>query len=186
MASFSPTCIPVIHIGQGSSNFFSNLIQAYLKNHTIVQVMACGRYINLSVWVLSIISKDYFTSGMHVDQTTGALAFVFYVHNIRHDIPIRTLVCENHARYIKIGKYTNAHILEYLLSTRSSADLLAAGSSCHILCHMILHAYTMGFHIEHVQPIKTADTHGVEKAGLRIYIRRQCSLVNEPLSQLPS
>lgn len=177
--------VPVIHVGRGSSNFFCNLIRAYLKNYAVVHVVASGQYINLSVWVLSSICEEYFTSDMCVGQQGDDVTFMFYVHASRHDTPVGRFVCENDSHYIKVGKYSNTKFLKYLLSTRSSADLVAAGSSCRLLCHMIPHAYMMGFHVEHIQPIKPLDVHGTEKAGLHVYMQRRDLLPYDPLSNMP-
>jgi len=177
--------VPIIHVGRGSSNFFCNLIRAYLKNYTMVHVVASGSYINLSVWVLSSICEEYFTSDMCVGQQGDDVTFMFYVHATRHDTPVGTFVCEEDTPYIKIGKYSNSHVLEGLLSTRASADLVAAGSSCRLLCHMIPHAYAMGFHVEHIQPIKPLDVHGAEKAGLHVYMQRRDLLPYDPLPIVP-
>lgn len=177
--------IPTIHVGRGSSNFFCNLIRSYLKNHTIVRVVAKAEKINLSVWVISQLSDEHFISDMYVGHDMQDISFAFYVHAARHDQKKEVFVCQPDEYYIKIGRSSNEDTLKRIISKTTSASLLAAGSSCLLLCKMVLYAYTMGFVIEYIQPIKTVDSNGVEKAGLKVYMHFKIVEVHEPLYDMP-
>jgi hypothetical protein len=173
--------IPTIHVGRGSSTFFCNIIRSYLKNHTIVRVVAKAERINLSVWVISQLSDEYFISDMYVGHDMQDISFAFYVHAARHDQKQDIFVCHPDEYYIKIGRTSNEDTLKRIISKSTSASLLAAGSSCLLLCKMILYACAMGFVVEYIQPIKTVDSSGVEKAGLKVYMHFKIIQAHEPL-----
>ena len=52
--------VPCIKIGSGTTNFYTNLCRAYLKNHTKIRVIGGGYKIHTALSMYNQLKKEYF------------------------------------------------------------------------------------------------------------------------------
>lgn len=52
--------VPCIKIGSGTTNFYTNLCRAYLKNHTKIHVIGGGYKIHTALSMYNQLKKEYF------------------------------------------------------------------------------------------------------------------------------
>ena len=100
--------VPIIRIGKGSSRFFTNLAKSYLKNYSIVNVTSTMQYLNLSVWVLYKLKKEYFVSDVRLNWAMDGISLSFNVYNNLKPETIEAVSlverCKNNKSWTKLGR----------------------------------------------------------------------------------
>ena len=162
--------IPIIRIGRGSSKFFSNLVRSYAKNYDMVNVVAKGYKINLAIWVIYQLSNEYLIRDITVNWEFHHIYISFFVYSKQTPIPIELFHPLEDQYYVKVGKNSDEDTLHRLINKNDSCYIVAAGSSCIIACQLLLYALTIGFMTNDIEVIKTTDSNGNEKAGMKVYI----------------
>ena len=176
---------PIIRIGRGSSKFFSNLVRSYGKNYNTVKVIAKGIKINLAVWVIYQLADDYCIDGISVNWELHNISLSFFVYTKENPVPIQPFELHDSQYYIKVGKNSDEETLHRLVNKQNEAHVIAAGSSCITMCHLLLYAYSYGFVTDKIEVIQTLDFNGNVKAGLKVFIYRPFLTYDENLYGLP-
>lgn len=162
--------IPIIRIGRGSSKFFSNLVRAYSKNYDMVNVQAKGYKMNLAIWVIYQLSNEFLIDNITVHWEIHHTCISFFVYSKQPPVPIQTFIPLKDEYYVKVGKNSDNDTLHRLINKNDQCYIVAAGSSCIVACHLLLYALTVGFIYDNIEVIKTTDSNGNEKAGMKVYI----------------
>lgn len=136
----------VINIGRGSSNFYCNLIKAYLRNHEKVSVVAGGLRINLGVWVCYYIKTMFRVDKINVhfieDLQTHTI-FSFDVYRGSPVAPVETSKpCDS---VLRIRHCMDMKYLREELDKVNSMEIVASGSLCYRAMFLTTFAYKKGF-----------------------------------------
>lgn len=170
--------VPIIRIGKGSSRFFTNLAKSYLKNYSIVNVTSTMQCLNLSVWVLYKLKKEYFVSDVRLNWAMDGISLSFNVYNNLKPETIEAVSLVNDARIIKVGQNSDVSALFRVIQQMEECTLIAAGNGCLKLCQLLAMAYTCNFKSSEIGIVKTWDKTGAEKAAMQVYICNFSMLVN--------
>jgi hypothetical protein len=171
--------IPIIRIGRGSSKFFSNLVRSYAKNYDMVNVVAKGHKINLAIWVIYQLSSEYLIRDITVNWEYHNIYISFFVYSKHDPVQIDMFQPLENQYYVKVGKNSDEDTLHRLINKNDQCYIVAAGSSCIIACQLLLYALSVGFMSSNIEVIKTTDSNGNEKAGMKVYIYKPMPYNNE-------
>ena len=159
--------IPIIRIGRGSSNFFP-IWCGLMQNYDMVNVVAKGYKINLAIWVIYQLSNEYLIRDITVNWEFHNIYILFCVFKTK-PIPIELFHPLENQYYVKVGKNSDEDTLHRLINKNDQCYIVAAGSSC-IIAQLLLYALAIGFMTYDIEVIKTTDSNGNEKAGMKVYI----------------
>lgn len=185
--NFEGLIIPVIKIGRGSSNFFSNLVRCYIKNYNIVQVNAKSERINLLIWVIYQLRQEYAIRNIQTFYDyNGEMNVGFNVIKNGIVTPVELFEEIQDVCYIKIGKNSDIESICRVINKNTCCTLIAAGNSCHNLFKILVYACTYKYVWNEIRIIKTFDKNGNDKAGVSVYIYRSDVVPYEDNSELYS
>lgn len=162
--------IPVVKIGRGSSNFFSNLVRCYIKNYPYVNVKAKADKINLAIWVIYQLKQEFSVQNIQVFCCFDGLYLSFDV--IRDDEIGQLQIFEEdpNISYVKVGQKGDMDSLCRIVNKNNECALIAAGNSCYTLFQLLMCTYSNNFVSNEIEVMKTYDHLGKEKACVVVYI----------------
>lgn len=165
--------IPQIRIGRGSSNFYCNLIKAYLKNYERVLVIAGGYRINMAVWTCFLIYEEHEVSKVNshfIDDTKIQTIFSFEVSRN----PGRALNSYHiQSEYLPVLKICDFSTMRNYREAARENDinvLVAAGRMCAKAFFLISHLWHDGFRLRSLKIAKILGSNNTYKAAVRIEV----------------
>ena len=159
--------VPIIRIGKGSSKFYANLLRSYSKNYNVIQMLAVGARVNLAVWLVYHLSKEFHISS--VFATLSAPTISFLVYNTMPPVDVPTIDLNDGDFYIKYGKKTSMETMGRLLVDKQHASIITAGASCVDLLTELPLLYTIGYIYYTIAIVRTFDK-DEEKAGIKVSV----------------
>ena len=164
--------IPSIRIGRGSSNFYSNLIRAYLKNHEKVIVIAGGYRINMAIWICFFIHHEYRVEKINthfLDDLKIQTIFSFQVTREAGGEIQPYYIQNEYLPTLKICNYTSMRSYREAAQLNDVLVIVAAGRMCAKALFLNSHLYKDGFSLKSLQITKVLGN-GDYKAGIRIEV----------------
>ena len=162
--------VPIIRIGKGSSKFYGNLIRSYSKNYDITHVFSYGTSVNLAIWLIFYMSKEFFINNIIVSWVNNLPSLSFLVHKNITPVDVQTIDTQDGDFYVKFGQNTDISTIKRILCDKTHASIITAGSSCSTLLDMIPYLYLVGFVYYNITVIRTYDNQNKEKAGIKVSI----------------
>lgn len=164
--------IPQIRIGRGSSNFYTNLIRAYLKNHDKVFVMAGGYRINIAVWICFFIYEEFKVERINTHFLDDLKIQTIFSFQVSKRIGSKLRLYNIKKEYLPILKICNLTSIRLYREHAQLHDLnviVAAGSMCAKAFFLMSHLYRDGFMLKSID-ITKVQSNGQFKAGVRIEV----------------
>lgn len=161
--------VPIIRIGKGSSKFYANLLRSYSKNYNVIQMLAVGTRVNLAVWLVYHLSKEFHISSVFISWATNTPTISFLVYNTMPPVDVPTIDLNDGDFYIKYGKKTSNEVLQRLLMNKQHASIITAGASCVDLLNDLPLIYSIGFIYYNIAIVRTFDK-DEEKAGIKVSV----------------
>ena len=161
--------VPIIRIGKGSSKFYANLLRSYSKNYDIIQMLAVGARVNLAIWLVFHLSKEFHISSVYISWATNTPTISFLVYNTMPPVDVPTIDLNDGDFYIKYGKKTSNEVLQRLLVNKQHASIITAGASCVDLLTELPLLYTIGYIYYTIAIVRTFDK-DEEKAGIKVSV----------------
>lgn len=172
--------IPQIRIGRGSSNFYSNLIKAYLKNHEKVIVIAGGYRINMAVWTCFLIYEEFEVSKINshfIDDTKIQTIFSFQVSREPGTKLIPYQISNEYLPTLKICDYSSMRNYREIAQGNDINVMVAAGRMCAKAFFLISHLWHDGFRLKSLTITKVLGMNNMYKAAVRIEVyKNHCAL----------